>query len=74
MISLIPEIVKKLGLAYNEEFKLRDANTGRFEPFDYMFVEEYGMVKAFGDSASCVDNDLFYYICDGSFEIVKKSL
>ena len=38
MISLIPEIVKMLGLAYNEEFKLRDANTGRFEPFDYMFV------------------------------------
>lgn len=74
MISLIPEIVKKLGLAYNEWFKLYNVNTCRLEPYDYMFDEEYGMVKAFGDSASCVDNDLFYYICDGSFEIVKKSL
>ena len=72
MISLIPEILKKLGLAYNEEFKLRNASTGRLEPFDYMFVEGYGMVKAFGDSASFVDNDLFYYICDGSYEVVKR--
>ena len=65
-------ILKKLGLAYNEEFKLRNVSTGMLEPYDYMFDEEYGMVKAFGDSASCVDNDLFYYICDGSFEIVKQ--
>lgn len=69
--NLIPGIIKMLGIEYNEWFKLYNVNTGRLEPYEYMFVEEYGMVKAFGDSASDVDNDLFYYICDGSYEIVK---
>ena len=70
--NLLGEIAKRLGVELNEEFQIKDVNTGKLIP-DYLgkITETKFLVKN-GNDNWFQDGDYFLYFLNGELEVVQK--
>ena len=69
--NLIPEILKKLGVDYNEKFQLDNYGTESTKDNLFYFNENNGLLMVYPDGVTCDANGLVYGILCGYYTIVK---
>ena len=69
--NLMPEIMKMLGVEYNEKFQLDNYGTESAKGNLFCFNENNGLLMVYPDGVSCSANELVYGILCGYYKIVK---
>ena len=69
--NLMPEIMKMLGVEYNEKFQLDNYGTESAKGNLFCFNENNGLLMIYPDGVSCSANELVYGILCGYYKIVK---
>ena len=69
--NLMPEIMKMLGVEYNEKFKVDTHGTEFAKGNLFCFNENNGLLMVYPDGVSCGANELVYGILCGYYKIVK---
>ena len=69
--NLMPEIMKMLGVEYNEKFKVDTHGTEFAKGNLFCFNENNGLLMVYPDGVSCGANELVYGILCGYYTIVK---
>lgn len=67
----MPEIIKMLGVEYNEKFQLDNYGTESTKDNLFYFNENNGLLMVYPDGVSCDANGLVYGILCGYYTIVK---
>ena len=71
--NLIPEIIKALGLEYDEVFRVSEQDAETAEDGLFCFNKEGGLMKLNPDGSTCTAWEILYDILNGWCEIVKVS-
>ena len=69
--NLMPEIMKMLGVEYNEKFQLDNYGTESAKGNLFYFNENNGLLMVYPDGVVCSANELVYGILCGDYKIVK---
>lgn len=69
--NLMPEIMKMLGVEYDEKFQLDPYGTESAKGNLFYFNENNGLLMVYPDGVSCDANGLVYGILCGYYKIVK---
>ena len=69
--NLMPEIMKMLGVEYNEKFQLDNYGTESAKGNLFCFNENNGLLMVYPDGVVCSANELVYGILCGYYKIVK---
>ena len=69
--NLMPEIMKALGLEYDEVFRVSEQDAETAEGGLFCFNKEGGLIKINPDGSTCTAWEVLYDILNGWCEIVK---
>ena len=69
--NLMPEIIKALGLEYDEVFRVSEQDAETAEGGLFCFNKEGGLIKINPDGSTCTAWEILYDILNGWCEIVK---
>lgn len=69
--NLMPEIMKMLGIEYNEKFQLEPYGTEFAKGNLFYFNENNGLLMVYPDGVACDANGIIYGILCGYYKIVK---
>ena len=69
--NLMPEIMKLLGVEYNEKFQLDPYGTEFAKGNLFCFNENNGLLMVYPDGVACDANGIIYGILCGYYKIVK---
>lgn len=69
--NLMPEIIKALGLEYDEVFRVSEQDAETAEGGLFCFNKEGGLIKFNPDGSTCTAWEVLYDILNGWCEIVK---
>lgn len=69
--NLMPEIIKALGLEYDEVFRVCEQDAETAEGGLFCFNKEGGLIKINPDGSTCTALEILYDILNGYYEIVK---
>ena len=69
--NLMPEIMKMLGVEYNEKFQLDNYGTESAKGNLFYFNENNGLLMVYPDGVACDASGIIYGILCGYYKIVK---